>query len=306
MRTVWVTGAGGFTAGHLIAHLRGLSEPLRIVGLGRGKDRPDAVDRYLALSVTEPTSIREAVAEEPPDLVFHLAAVTPPCEPADLWHVNVGGTNHLLRALADTGIDAVRVLVVGSAAEYRHRPDGRYTEDDPTGGETPYGQSKSAQVHWALAVAEQTGLDIVVARPFNLIGPGLPSRWVAATLCHQFAAGGDDPIRMGRLDSERDFIDVRDCVAAYWGLVERGERGGVYNVCSGKATSIADLAERLRRLSGSRREIVMDASRLRDIDLDRVYGGHERIRRAIGWRPAIPLETSLADMLAAAKEQGRR
>ena len=305
MRTVWITGAGGFTAGHLIDHLRGLSEPLRVVGLGRGEDCPHPVDRYLSLEVTDPASVAAAIGEEPPDRVVHLAAVTPPCAPADLWHVNVGGTNHLLRGLADAGLADVRVLVVGSAAEYRHRPDGRYTETDPTGGETPYGQSKSAQVAWALAVAGQTGLDVVVARPFNLIGPGLPERWVAATLCRQFARGGEGPITMGRLDSERDFIDVRDCVRAYWGLLEHGERGRVYNVCSGIPTSIADLAERLRRLSGSRREIVMDPSRLRAIDLDRVYGSHERIHRAIGWRPTIPLEDSLADMLSAEKGGGR-
>ncbi len=305
MRTVWVTGAGGFTAGHLVDHLQRLSEPFRIIGLGRGGECPYPVDRYLSLQITDPASIVGAIDEEPPDLVFHLAAVTPPCDPADLWHVNVGGTNHLLRGLANAGIDGVRVLIVGSAAEYRHRPDGYYTETDPVGGETPYGQSKSAQIQWALAVAGQAGLDVVVARPFNLIGPGLPERWVAATLCQQFARGGDEPISMGRLDSERDFIDVRDCVRAYWGLIEQGKRGQVYNVCSGTPTSIADLADRLRHLSGSAREIVTDASRLRDVDLDRVYGSYERIHQATGWRPSIALETSLADMLSAERGAGR-
>ncbi len=296
-QTVWVTGVAGFTGRHLVAFLRQLPEPPRIVGLGLGAVDGVELDAHFPLDVTDPGQIEAAIAQERPDIVFHLAAVMPPCDDALLWHVNVGGTNNLLRTLAKAGCQQTRILLVGSAAEYQMREDGLLSEDDPVAGETHYGQSKSAQIEWARQIAGLFGLSLVVARPFNLIGPGLPERWVAAMLCAQFADPGTATITVGNTASERDFVDVRDCVQAYWELALKGTPGEAYNVCSNHPTGIGELIDILQALTDGRHSVEVDRSRFRSVDLDRVYGTNHKIREAIGWQPQISLKQSLLDML---------
>lgn len=300
-KTVLITGAAGFTGRHLVAYLAAGEQPLRLVGADRAVDPPEGLDEFVELDMADPDAVAALVERCRPRTVIHLAAVTPPCRDADLWHVNVGGTNHLLRSLHAAGCADARVLLVGSAAEYLDAPDGCFAETQPVGGETRYGQSKWAQVRLALDLGAQLGLQVVVVRPFNLVGPGLPARWVTAELCRQFADPGRDAVTIGNTASERDFVDVRDAVRAYWRVAEAGRSGEAYNVCSGRPTRIAELIDIFAELTDGAKRIEVDESRFRRVDLDRVYGTIDKIRDELDWEPRIELRQSLADMLRAQK-----
>ena len=106
-------------------------------------------------------------------------------------------------------------------------------------------------------------------------------------------------VRVGNVQSERDFIDIRDAVKAYWKIAEYGKAGEIYNVCSGKPTSIETLLKIFSRLTPHEKTIIHDAVRVKSIDLDCVYGSNEKLFQASGWRPRIPLAQSVSDMLDA-------
>jgi GDP-4-dehydro-6-deoxy-D-mannose reductase len=138
---------------------------------------------------------------------------------------------------------------------------------------------------------------VLIARTFNLVGPGLPPHLIAGALVHQFLAAAEE-IRVGNIHTARDFIDVRDAVRAYWLLVRRGQPGGIYNVSSGIPVSVREVLDVLSRVSGRSPCIRIDPSRVRVNDPVSVYGDSTRLREATQWAPTISLEQTLRDMLA--------
>lgn len=297
--SVWVTGAAGFTGRHLLSYLRRARENLSIVGLDINPSAPDGVDAYHQVDLLDFAAVRRVLDASPPDIVFHLAGLLPPKPDAEMWQVNVGGTLNLLQAVGLSGLKPV-ILSIGSAAEYLPQESGRMLESDPGPGFSGYGRVKWGQTRLALALGAEYRLDIRVARPFNLVGPGLPGSLVASQFCKQFAAGNNCPIKVGNIESARDFIDIRDAVSAYWQIAVKGERGEIYNVASGVPTRIARLLEIFSDLSGGKHEVVVDQSRIKSVDTDIVFGVCDKLTQISGWQPQIPLQQSLADMYSEA------
>jgi GDP-4-dehydro-6-deoxy-D-mannose reductase len=295
-----VTGAAGFTGRHLIAYLKRKHPDLSIVGLDICSAVHSQVDSYQQVDLLDLAGLRSQLDSSSPDLVFHLAGLLPPRTEAEMWQVNVGGTLNLLQTLGVSGCKPV-ILSIGSAAEYLPHESGRMTENDPGPGFSPYGRVKWAQTKLALELGREYSLDVRVARPFNLIGPGLPGSLVASQFCEQFAAGDSRQIKVGNVESARDFIDIRDAVHAYWKIASSGVGGEIYNVASGAPTRIATLLDIFSQLSGGKHEIVVDQSRLKSVDADIVYGVCDKLRQVCGWLPEIPLQQSLADMYAEAR-----
>jgi len=210
--------------------------------------------------------------------------------------VNVLGTHHVLEGARHAGLSC-SILVTGSALVYRpsRQP---LAETDPIGPSDPYGVSKLAQEMLALRA---TGRRVFVARPFNHAGPRQSDAYVTSSFARQIAeieAGLREPVlHVGNLDSLRDITDVRDTVRAYDLIVQRGTPGRPYNVCCGKAYRIADLMEILVRSSRIKIRIQTDPDRLRPSDTPTVLGDFARLERDTDWRPAIPIEQTLADLL---------
>jgi GDP-4-dehydro-6-deoxy-D-mannose reductase len=144
-------------------------------------------------------------------------------------------------------------------------------------------------------------MKVMVARTFNLIGPGTPLTLVPGALCAQFA-NGQEEIKVGNLAPQRDFIDIRDAVAAYWKICEKGIPGRIYNVCTGKTASIRKLVDLFRQCSPVPRRITQEASRSRKNDLNRVCGDNARLLK-LGYRSRISLKQSVRDMLESARLQ---
>jgi GDP-4-dehydro-6-deoxy-D-mannose reductase len=298
---LWITGASGFSGRHLAAFVRSLPDAPRIVGLDVRPSGLAHVDALHVVDLANADAVRHVATEAPPRWVIHLAGLMPPASEPDMWRANVGGTAGLLTGLRRAGGHMPRIVSIGSAAEYSPEACSPLREDSPASAASAYGSTKLAQSLFCLHVAGQFGFGAVIPRPFNLIGPGLPSQLVAASLVSQFVqAGREGTIRTGNTHTARDFVDVRDAVRAYWLLAVTEEAAGIFNVCSGTATKIADLLRLLAEVSGYSPRIETDPARVRSSDPVSVFGDPSRLRDTTGWRAEIPLEMSLRDMLVSA------
>lgn len=252
-----------------------------------------------ACDLLDAESTRKLVAGCRPDLVFHLAGTARPLDPDSLWRAHVTATINLLEALRHaTG--RVRVVVSGSSAEYG--PARRLvTEKTPPDPVTDYGRSKHCQTLAALS-GRHLGLVVLVARIFNVSGPGIPEHLAPGSFASQIAAvarrGDSGRVLTGNLAPRRDYLDVRDAASALADIARHGLDGEVYNVCSGKTLPMSELLRILIAASGCRIAVGRDPSRWRPVDVPRLAGSHAKLTALSGWTPKIPLARSLADTLA--------
>ena len=304
---VLVTGASGFVGGHLLA-------ALRLAGhdpIAAGGPRDGAP--FVPLDILAPEAVRAVVDAAAPDAIVHLAgqAFVPQslADPLGTFAINATGTVHLLeavRAVRERGGSTPRVLIVSSAEVYgRHAPE-RMPLDEaaPLRPGNPYAASKAAAEACALAWSRAYGLDVLVARPFNHIGPGQDARFVVASFAAQLAAiaaGGPRLMHVGNLDAQRDFLDVRDVAAAYAALIANGRSGEVYNICSGRPVAIREVLRQLITIARVPVEIRDDPERLRPSDLPILSGDAGKLRAATGWEPRYALDASLRDAYAAVR-----
>jgi GDP-4-dehydro-6-deoxy-D-mannose reductase len=300
-----VTGATGFAGRHLLDHL--LQHEPRLVAWGRPGGAPlpaaraDAV-AWRAVDLLDRRAVFDAVSDSSPSAVYHCAGAADPrraaISSAPALRVNVLGTAHLLDAVAEICPD-VPVVIAGSALVYRASP-GPLGEDAPLGPTGPYGVSKLAQEMLALRSAPAR---VVIARAFNHAGPGQSDAYVTSSFARQIAeieAGLRPPVlRVGNLESRRDITDVRDTVRAYRLLAAHGAPRRPYNVCTGQPFRIGDLLARLLEQSRVHVDVDVDRARLRPDDNPVVLGDRSRLTHDTGWRPEIPIEQTLTDLLDA-------
>ena len=308
---VLITGVRGYSGRWLVDHLR-TGPTLTLIGLGHGPRPKLPLDLYLRCDIGDAANVDEAVGQAKPDVVFHLAARTAASPPEEIERVNVTGFANLLRALRVSAAQRpVRLITIGSAAEFGVRGAALLPVDEtaPCFPGSPYGRSKWAVTNEVLSMPADERLKVIVARTFNLIGPGLDQHLSLGSFAAQLAAvvaGASDEVRCGSLDNRRDFIDVRDAVAAYAALAHTGRPREIYHVCSGRSHRLGDLLDSLIALSGTRPRIVVEPSRIRTGDLADIYGSHDKLSQTTGWQPCVPIEQSLADMLVKALATQRR
>ena len=296
-----ITGAGGFAGSHLLDYL--LSRGHRVHAWsnpeGRAPRAPDGRVTWRAVDVLERASLKIALAEVRPSIIFHCAGVADVHgsfrDPARALRVNIVGTQYLLDAVSEAGLGC-RVLVTGSALVYRPSSE-CIDEDHPLAPATPYGVSKLGQE----MAASRSPLSVVLTRPFNHAGPRQDPAYVTSAFARQLAAietGAMEPmLRVGNLDARRDITDVRDVVRAYEVLAVRGRLHHPYNICCGQAYRVGDLLDVLLSMTRKRVRVEMDPSRLRPSDNPVVLGSHARLTQDTGWRPEIPIERTLGDLL---------
>ncbi len=293
-----VTGSEGFCGKHLVHRLR--KNGWETIGIDVAECDIQNID-----------AVKSTLSSAQPDVVFHLAGIAYPPEaqakPALAWSVNAAGTCNILSAGWARPKRPRIVLVSSSYVVYGNSDieDHPIDESAPLAPKDNYSAGKAA----AEMIAQewvQRGLDVVIARPFNHIGPGQREDFVAAAFSYQIArieAGlMKDRLRVGNLDAERDLSDVRDVAAAYELLAEKGEAGRVYNVCSGKARPIRAILEGLLDHARCRIHVETDPERLRPSEHARLVGDPSRIMEELGWAPQITFEKSLEDILNDARQ----
>lgn len=294
-----ITGGRGFVGTWLADHLR------------EQGDEVVAID--YEVDVTDPVALLEAVTAAAPDAIYHLAALTHVGEswkdPLQVLQVNVIGTAALLAAARQCGSDP-RVLVTSSAEVYGAVTDPSLMPLDeltPTAPLTPYAASKLAAEALVGQAFRGHGQEVIVVRPFNHIGPGQTPNFAVPALAKRIVDAdrqGDSSIAVGNLAARRDFTDVRDVVKAYRLLIESGTPGEVYNVCSGHDVAIEEIATTLLRLAGTSLAFKTDPALTRPVEVPVLRGDPTRLQRATGWKPEIPLDQTLADVLEYWRQHG--
>jgi len=241
------------------------------------------------------------------DVVFHLAAVASGSEaradPGLAWEINAAGTARLAELLGARCLAGENpLLLVISTGEVYGPGEGKpRRETDPARPCSPYAASKLGAEIAARDVASRTGLRVMVVRPFPHTGPGQDLRFVVPALAERLGAArrlGAPAIKVGNVEAVRDYLDVRDAVAAYRVLADRGTPGETYNVASGEGLSIAEIARRLMALLEWPVSLEPDARLMRRADIRHLVGDASRLR-ALGWHPTVPLDQTLKELVDA-------
>jgi GDP-4-dehydro-6-deoxy-D-mannose reductase len=304
-----ITGGAGFAGSYLVEYL--LRQGQEVIVVDRMGERPASFE-HLANQVRiergdllDPDGMRRILEETRPQRVYHLAAISSPQEsfqnPKLAYDVNFTGTLNLLCAWRRVEIES-RFLFVSSVAVYgrANTPDVPLREDSPLQPVSPYAGSKAAAEMLALQFFQAYGLPIVRVRPFNHTGPRQVSSYVCSGFARQVAEIDlhlrSPQVTVGNLQVRRDFSDVRDIVRGYHLLLEKGEPGDVYQLCSGVSVSIESILQRLIALSSQPIQVSVDDTRLRSDEPHIICGDPSKARRAVGWQPQYDLEVTLRDL----------
>jgi len=315
-RRALVTGAAGFVGQWLCGAL--LAEGWDVVGAGIAAKPTDGIltdeqrrsVRWLLADIRNQADLARVVGDSRPDAIFHLAGVTfvPEAQgdPVLAHEINVLGAARLLHEVRTRkragDIDPV-VLVVGSAEQYGVGPVGRpRVETDAQAPVTAYAASKAAQEIIALEAARSEGVKVVATRSFNHSGAGQAEHFLLPALVRRaraIRAGAEPKLRIGNVETVRDFLHVRDVVRAYLLLVDRGTPGEAYNVSSGVGQRVRDLAAKVLAAAGATADIEVDPALVRRVEVPWLVGDSTKLRNATGWTPALSCDDIIADLINA-------
>ncbi len=304
---ILITGVSGFV-GRCLAVELARDANVQIVGTYlHNRPSDDFPGRSVKIDISDSEEVSALIKETAPDEIYHLSAISfmPDAEKdrSRAFGINVTGGLNLLEAVSKHAPNA-KVLYTSTSEVYgKVAPsENPLVESRNPAPATFYAASKQCLELICQQYAQKPGLHIVIARPFNHIGPGQSEKFAAPAFAMQIArieAGLMEPvITTGNLDAERDFSDVRDVVRAYPAMLRQGEKGGVYNVCSGVPTKVGAILQILREMS----TVIniaheLDPDRMRPSENPKISGSFEKLTSLTGWSPSIKLETTLSDLL---------
>lgn len=306
---VLITGIAGFAGSHLSEFL--LSKKIKVFGFylpGHSTENVDHIKDKINLipcDLLNKTEVGQKISKVNWDYVFHLAAFASPAasfkNPAQTLENNIIGQLNLLEALVKIKSKA-RILIVGSADEYGNvdPEDLPITEETPLAPPSPYAVSKVAQDMLGLQFFLHHRLNIVRVRPFNHIGQRQSASFVVSAFASQIAQleqKGQGEMKVGNLETWREFTDVRDMVRAYFLALEKGRVGSVYNIGVQKPIKIAQILKIMLSLSKVKIKVVVDKNLYRPVDIVKIYCDSSKFRKQTGWRPKINIKKTLSDTI---------
>ena len=309
---VLITGITGMVGSHLADYILDNHPSVEIHGLIRWRSPLDNIGDILSKITLHQAELRDLnslvvlLSKVKPDWIFHLAAqsyVTSSFDaPADTIHTNVIGTVNLLDAVRIAGINP-KIHICSSSEVY-----GQVTEDEipiretnPFRPASPYAVSKVGEDMIGLQYFLSYGIKAIRTRMFTHTGPRRGDIFAESAFAKQIAEIEDglrpNPMKVGNLDSVRTFADVRDAVRAYWVLLEKCPAGEVYNVGGNRTMTIGEMLEILKSMARCKIEHEVDPGLLRPSDVTLQIPDISKFQHATGWKPEIPLEATLRDLL---------
>jgi len=308
---VLITGITGFVGSHLADYLLSLGS-IEIYGIERWRSRTENIEHIrdkinlVGCDIRDSISVTETIGKIKPDKIFHLAAQSfVPSSwqaPQESLTTNIIGELNVFEAVRAVNINPV-IQIAGSSEEYGLvLPDELpIKETNPLRPLSPYAVSKVGQDFLGYQYYKSYNMNIIRTRAFNHTGPRRGEVFASSNFAKQIVEieknKREPVIFVGNLDARRDFSDVRDVVRAYWLATEKCLPGEVYNISSGKALSIKEMLDLLLKISKVKVEIKQDSARTRLSDVNVLLGDNTKFCKQTGWKPEIPFEQTLKDLL---------
>ena len=309
---VLITGITGFAGSHLADYILQNHPGVEVHGLVRWRSRlenilhlKDKIKLHEA-DLKDGVSLKKCLEEVKPDRIFHLAAQSfVPTSwrcPSETFTINAVGQINLFEAVLSLKLSP-KIQIAGSSEEY-----GLALPEEMPMKETnllrplsPYAVSKVAQDLLAFQYFKSYGLKTVRTRGFNHTGPRRGEVFICSSFAKQIAEiekkKRKPVIYVGNLEAKRDFTDVRDTVRAYWLSLEKGKEGEVYNIGSGKSFSMKEVLDMLLSMAAINIKVEVDPARLRPSDVPILISDCTKFTQLTGWKPKIPFQQSLQDLL---------
>lgn len=308
-----ITGFSGFVSRHFFEFLDELQKQVSVLGIDIVQ--PDfELDRlshvqlgFEKMDLLDRERIKKIIFKFQPNYILHLASYS---SVAFSWTNPVvsfmNNTNIFLNVLeAVRSVNSrIRILSVGSSEEYGDLSgvNKRFREEDVLHPVSPYAVARVSQEMLSRVYAKGYGLDIVMTRSFNHIGPGQKETFVIASFAKRLVemkknSSSSPKLMTGDISLIRDFVDVRDVVRAYDGLLKKGRRGEIYNICRGVGYSLAEIIRQMASILEMQVVTEMDETLIRPSDNKVIIGSNEKIMRDIGWMPEICMRRSLEDVI---------
>lgn len=313
MEKYLITGFSGFVSRHFLEFLEARGTHASVLGIDihapkfdmRGFRRIKC--GFESLDLMDDKRTQEVMYRFQPNYILHLASYSSVMyswkNPAWSFQNNTNIFLNLLEIVRLLGLDA-RILSIGSSEEYGNVSDNELPlrEEQPLRPVSPYAVARVSQEMLSRVYVDGYGMDVVITRSFNHLGPGQNELFVVSSFAKQVSEASKKGVsslamKTGDLSIVRDFTDVRDVVRAYHLLLTKGRKGEVYNVCSGRGVTLADIVSLLSKKKGVEVSTSTDPKLVRPSDNRAIVGSNEKILNAVGWKPELSLDRSLDDIL---------
>lgn len=315
MKRMLITGFSGFVSRHFLNYLveNNLSYEVLGVDVNLPKFAMEDYEPTLAMSfeqvnLLDKEAVEDMIATFRPDYILHLASFSSVAyswqHPADCFMNNTSIFLNVTEALRKHDLCDCRLLSVGSSEEYGDvkKEELPLQEDMPLVPVNPYAVARVSQEMMAKVLADSFGMQIMLTRSFNHMGPFQDERFVIPSFVRRILDIAESGAKSGEIETGdtsivRDFVDVRDVVRAYYRLLLDGKAGEVYNICGEKGVSLAEVVDQIADIVGVSVTTRVNPDFVRPGDNQVVIGSAEKIRQDIGWTAEIPLRQTLMDMI---------
>jgi len=312
MKKYLITGFNGFVSRHFINYLE--SNNIRSEILGIDINRSDTnysslknvITSFSQLDLLERDRLENLIYSFQPDYILHLASYSSVGfswkNPSLSFRNNMNIFLNLMEVVREVN-PSCRILSVGSSEEYGNVSGDMIPlrEEYPLSPVSPYAVARVSQEQLSKVYCDGFGLDIVISRSFNHIGPGQKDIFVISSFAKQLVEikkGLKEPkLITGDISVIRDFLDVRDVVNAYYELFQHGTKGEVYNICSSSGVSLKDIIDMMCGILDLEVVLETDPNLLRPNDNMIIIGSNEKLKNSAGWNQKIELKKSIQDII---------
>lgn len=315
MKRMLITGFSGFVSRHFLNYLVENNLSYEVLGVDVNPPKfamedyaPTLAMSFEQVNLLDKEAVEDMIATFRPDYILHLASFSSVAyswqHPADCFMNNTSIFLNVTEALRKHDLCDCRLLSVGSSEEYGDvkKEELPLQEDMPLVPVNPYAVARVSQEMMAKVLADSFGMQIMLTRSFNHMGPFQDERFVIPSFVRRILDIAESGAKSGEIETGdtsivRDFVDVRDVVRAYYRLLLDGKAGEVYNICGEKGVSLAEVVDQIADIVGVSVTTRVNLDFVRPGDNQVVIGSAEKIRQDIGWTAEIPLRQTLMDMI---------